>query len=148
MRDSRVLQPVRRSWVLIWLLIVLALSLWAVWSASSADEHADRLDQARATALCEQQAQLITRLNREATDALIDQWSTVERLEPVVAEATGEVKGALLRSLGAARASLDRRLDDIPTDQYGRVLDQLTAGQQVVPPVEFVPAQACTPAGR
>ena len=41
MRDSRVLQPVRRFWVLIWLLIVLALSLWAVWSAQHADADAD-----------------------------------------------------------------------------------------------------------
>lgn len=145
MRDSRVLQPVRRSWVLIWLPIVLALSLWAVWSASSADEHADRLDQARATALCEQQAQLITRLNREATDALIDQWSTVERLEPLAATTTGETKGAILRSLAAARTSLDRRLDDVPADQYTRVLDQLQMGQQIIPPVEFVPVQDCAP---
>ena len=147
MRSSRILQPVRRSWVLVWLMIVLALSLWAVWSASHADDTANRLDQHRAAVLCEQQTGLIARMNRDATDALIDQWSTVERLEPVVAEATGEVKGALLRSLGAARASLDRRLDDIPADQYTRVLDQLTAGQQVVPPVEFVPVQACTPVG-
>lgn len=148
MRASRVLQPVRRSWVLAWLIIVLALSLWAAWSASNADEHADRLDQARATRLCLQQAALIQLINREATDALIDQFSTVERLEPLIDKTAGEVKGALIRSLSAARSSLDRRLDDIPAGQYGRVLDQLQMGQQVIPPVEFVPVQACPPAAR
>lgn len=144
----RLIEPVRRGWVLAWLMVVLALSLWAVWSASHADDHADRLDQARATRLCVQQAALIQRINREATDALIDQFSTVERLEPLIDKTAGEVKGALIRSLSAARSSLDRRLDDIPAGQYGRVLDQLQMGQQVVPPVEFVAVQPCTPAGR
>lgn len=144
----RLLEPVRRGWVLAWLMVVLALSLWALWSASNADDHADRLDQARAAALCEQQAQLIQRINREATDALIDQWTTVERLEPLITKSAGEVKGALIRSLAAARTSLDRRLDDAPADQHTRVLDQLQMGQQVVPPVEFVAVQTCTPAGR
>ena len=148
MRASRVLQPVRRSWVLAWLMIVFALSLWAVWSASNADDHADRLDQARASRLCVQQTALIARINREATDQLIDQWSTVERLEPLIAKSTGEVKGALIRSLAAARSSLDRRLDDVPAGEYPRVLDQLQMGQQVVPPVEFVPVQVCTTVAR
>ena len=148
MRASRVLQPVRRSWVLAWLMIVLALSLWAVWSASNADDHADRLDQARASRLCVQQTALIARINREATDQLIDQWSTVKRLEPLIAKSTGEVKGALIRSLAAARSSLDRRLDDVPAGEYPRVLDQLQMGQQVIPPVEFVPVQVCTTVAR
>ena len=108
-----------------------------------ADDTADRLDQARATRLCEQQAHLIARMNRDATDALIDQWSTVERLEPLAASTSGATRGAVLRSLGAARASLDRRLDDVPASEYPRVLDQLQMGQQVVPPVEFVPVQNC-----
>ena len=148
MRASRVLQPVHRSWVLAWLMIVLALSLWAVRSASNADDHADRLDQARASRLCVQQTALIARINREATDQLIDQWSTVERLEPLIAKSTGEVKGALIRSLAAARSSLDRRLDDVPAGEYPRVLDQLQMGQQVVPPIEFVPVQVCTTVAR
>jgi len=144
----RLIEPVRRGWVLAWLMVVLALSLWAVWSASHADDHADRLDQARATRLCVQQAALIQRVNREATDALIDQWTTVERLEPLIDKTEGEVKGALIRSLAAARTSLDRRLDDVPAGEYSRVLDQLTLGQQVVPPVEFVAVQACAADGR
>lgn len=136
MNASRLLEPVRRSWVLVWLLVVLALSLWAVWSAQHADD--DEL------AHCLQQQTLIERTNRDATDVLIDQWNAVERLTPIADETSGRVHGAIVASLRSAQQNLDRRLDDLPPADYRRVLDQLQMGQQVIPPVEFVPAVSCS----
>lgn len=136
----RVLEPVRRSWVLVWLLVVLALSLWAVWSAEHADDAADDT----AYQHCVQQQALIARTNRDATDVLIDQWNTVERLTPIAEETSGRVHGAIVSSLRSAQQNLDRRLDDLPPSDYRRVLDQLQMGQQIIPPVEFVPIQDCS----
>ena len=50
----RLIEPVRRGWVLVWLTVVLALSLWAVWSAQHADDDADTA----ATRHCVQQRAL------------------------------------------------------------------------------------------
>lgn len=140
MRGSQILEPVRRSWVLVWLIVVLALSLWAVWSAEHADDDADTA----AAQHCVQQQTLIARTNRDATDVLIDQWNAVERLTPIADETSGRVHGAIVASLRSAQQNLDRRLDDLPPADYRRVLDQLQMGQQVIPPVEFVPAVSCS----
>lgn len=133
-------EPVRRSWVLAWLLVVLALSLWAVWSA----EHVESRSDATAYGHCVQQQRLVERTNRDATDALIDQWNAVQRLEPIADETTGRVHDALTQSLRAAQQNLDRRIEDIPAGEYGRALAQLRAGDQIIPPVAFVPAEDCT----
>lgn len=76
---------------------------------------------------------MIHRINREATDALIDQFSTVERLEPLIDKTAGEVKGALIRSLSAARSSLDRRLDDIPAGRRRRMKSNVSSHSRVAP---------------
>ena len=93
---------------------------------------------------CVQQQALIARTNRDATDVLIDQWHAVERLTPIAEETSGRVHGAIVSSLRSTQQNLDRRLDDLPPSDYRRVLDQLQMGQQIIPPVEFVPIQDCS----
>ena len=109
-----------------------------------ADDDADTA----AAQHCVQQQTLIARTNRDATDVLIDQWNAVERLTPIADETSGRVHGAIVASLRSAQQNLDRRLDDLPPGDYRRVLDQLQMGQQIIPPVEFVPVQDCTPVAR
>ena len=139
MRVSELLAPVKRSWVLAWLLVVLGLSLWSVWSS-------ERVDSATRKSLlghCLRQLELTQRANRDATDALIDQWNTERRLESLRGYVKGPALEAVNASVSASRRDLSRRLDDLSEDEAARIVHQLQVGDQIIPPGEFVTEVGC-----
>lgn len=135
---ARILQPVRRSWTVSWLLVILVLVGWTTWSATEANQHNATL----VRQFCDHHYRLIAHSNRDSTDMLADLWATEQRLATQAAQmasAPEELRLAVASSLAQTRTLLNRRLAAVPAADRGRVLHQLQAGQDVLPPIAFVP---------
>lgn len=140
----RLIEPVRRGWVLAWLTIVLALSLWALWSAQNADDHADQLDLARSFQRCEQQASISRQTNRDATDQLAELFHSAARFRAIEhAVDDHDAQETLRLSIRQTDRALHRMLSQIPAADRGRVLKQLAVADPVIPPVAFVAVPDC-----